>query len=345
MGQMGFFDLSNRYAGLDKKNDPLRQIDELVPWELFRPRLEAVWRKPRGERKSNAGRKPWDAVLIFKTIVLCALYNLSDDQVEFQLRDRLSFMRFLGLGLEDPVPDAKTVWLYREQLAQADAIEALFEEFDTFLRREGYLAMGGQIVDASIVRAPIQRNSREENEQVKSGQRPEEWEEKPKMKAQKDVDARWTQKHGKSYYGYKNHVNADRRHTLIRRYEVTPANVHDSQKLEDLIDPSNTASGFWADSAYRSAEIEEKLEDRGLKSRIHFKAQSGKPLNKRQQAANKARSKVRANVEHVFGAQHNDMGGTLVRCIGLVRAQAHIGLKNLSYNIRRYVFLENSAQA
>ena len=101
MGQMGFFDIANRYAGLDAKNDPLLKIDEVVPWEDFRPRLESAWRKPAEERKSRAGRKPWDAVVMFKAIVLCALYNLSDDQVEYQLRDRFSFMRFLGLGLED----------------------------------------------------------------------------------------------------------------------------------------------------------------------------------------------------------------------------------------------------
>ena len=101
MSQMGFFDIANRYAGLDAKNDPLVKIDEVVPWDDFRSRLEAAWRKPAGERKSPAGRKPWDAVVMFKAIVLCALYNLSDDQVEYQLRDRLSFMRFLGLGLED----------------------------------------------------------------------------------------------------------------------------------------------------------------------------------------------------------------------------------------------------
>ncbi len=124
MGQMGFFDIANRYAGLDAKNDPLVKIDEVVPWEDLRSRLETVWRKPAEERKSPAGRKPWDAVVMFKAIVLCELYNLSDDQVEYQLRDRFSFMRFLGLGLEDKVPDAKTVWLYREQLAQAGAIEA-----------------------------------------------------------------------------------------------------------------------------------------------------------------------------------------------------------------------------
>ena len=163
MGQMGFFDLGNRYSGLDAKNEPLLKIDGVVPWEDLRARLEAVWRRADKARKSRAGRKPWDAIVMFKTIILCALYNLSDDQVEHQIRDRLSFMRFLGLGLEGRVPDAKTVWLYREQLTQAGVIEALFETFDGYLKDQGYLAMGGQIIDASIVAVPKQRNSREEN--------------------------------------------------------------------------------------------------------------------------------------------------------------------------------------
>ena len=106
---------------------------------------------------------------MFKAVVLCALYNLSDDRVEYQLRDRLSFMRFLGLGLEDAVPDAKTVWLYRERLARAGVIEELFAAFDRHLKERGWLAMGGQIVDAAIVPVPKQRNTREENATIKGG--------------------------------------------------------------------------------------------------------------------------------------------------------------------------------
>ena len=178
MAQMGFFDLSNRYASLDAKNDPLVEIDAVVPWEEFRPTLERVWRKPEAKRKSRAGRKPMDAVLMFKTLVLSALYNLSDDQIEYQVRDRLSFMRFLGLGLEDRVPDAKTVWLYREGLAQAGLVEELFRQFDGYLSRQGYIARGGQILDASIVPVPKNRNTREENKTIKSGEMPEDWKDK-----------------------------------------------------------------------------------------------------------------------------------------------------------------------
>ena len=345
MSQLGFFDIANRYAGLDAKNDPLVKIDAVVPWENFRPRLEAAWRKPPEARKSSAGRKPLDAVMMFKAIVLCSLYNLSDDQVEYQIRDRLSFMRFLGLGLEGKVPDAKTVWLYRDQLSEVGVIDALFADFDDYLKDHGYLAMGGQIIDASIVSVPTQHNSRDENTTIKAGETPEDWASKPAKRCQKDVDARWTKKHGKSHYGYKNHINVDRRHKLVRRYHVTDASVHDSQVIEAILDANNTASDVWADSAYRSAEIELMLAGKGLTSRIHRKGRRNKPLTKREEQGNNTRSKVRVRVEHIFGAQSNDMGGTLVRSIGLVRAKARIGLKNLSYNMRRLVQLERLAVA
>lgn len=348
MGQLGFFDLSQRYEGLDAKNDPLVSIASAVPFESFRPTLKAALikgglRAADADRKSAAGRKPWDEVLVFKALVLQALYNLSDDQAEYQLRDRLSFMRFLGLGLEDAVPDAKTLWLYREALAKAGAVEELFDQFDRFLKDKGYLAMGGQIIDATIVSAPRQRNSRDDNDTIKAGGTPRDW--KPAKKRQKDREARWTKKHGRSYFGYKNHVNVDRQHKFVRRYTVSDASVHDSQKLDDVLDASNTASDVWADSAYRSAEIEAMLGERGLKSRICRKGHRNRPLGARQKAANKTRSSVRARVEHVFGHQTVAMGGKFVRTIGMTRAKMKIGMQNLVYNVRRFVCLERMAAA
>ncbi|WP_444460013.1 IS5 family transposase [Rhodobacter capsulatus] len=339
MVQMGFFDLSDRYASLDAKRDPLVEIDALVPWEEFRPVLERVWRKPTAARKSRAGRKPMDAVVMFKTLVLGALYNLSDDQIEYQVRDRLSFMRFLGLGLADRVPDAKTVWLYREGLAQAGVVEALFQQFDGYLARQGYIARGGQILDASIVPVPRNHNTRDENRAIKAGEEPEGWADKPAMRRQKDTDARWTKKHGKSHFGYKNHVNVDRQHKLVRRYHVSDAALHDSQAVDLLLTRGNTGASVWADAAYRSEEMEAKLRAWGLKSRIHRKGKRGKPLSEQGKASNRTKSTIRVRVEHVFGAQANDMGGTLVRTIGLVRAKAKIGMKNLAYNMRRLVQL------
>ena len=254
---------------------------------------------------------------MFKTLVLSALYNLSDDQIEYQVRDRLSFMRFLGLSLADRVPDAKTVWLYRDALAQAGKVEELFRQFDGYLARQGYIARAS----------------------IKKGENPEHWENKPAKRSQKDVDARWTKKHGKSHYGYKNHVNVDRKHKLVRRYHVSDAALHDSQAVDHLLMRGNTGSGVWADAAYRSEETEAKLRARQLKSHIHRKGKRGKPLTDQAKGSNRTKSTVRVRVEHVFGAQTNDMGGTLVRSIGLVRAKARIGMKNLAYNMRRLVQL------
>ena len=339
MAQMGFFDLSDRYASLDAKKDPLSSIQAVVPWEEFRPTLEGVWRTPAAQRKSRAGRKPMDAVLMFKTLVLGALYNLSDDQIEYQIRDRLSFMRFLGLGLGDRVPDAKTVWLYRETLAKAGKMDDLFALFDGYLARQGYIARGGQMLDASIVPVPKNRNTRDENKAIKDGDVPEEWADKAAKRSQKDVDARWTKKHGKSHYGYKNHVNVDRKYKLVRRYHVTDAAVHDSQAVDHLLMQGNTGSGVWADAAYRSKDMEDKLRARKLRSHIHRKGTRSKPLGKQAKQSNRTKSTVRVRVEHVFGAQTNDMGGTLVRSIGFCRARMRIGLKNLTYNMRRFTQL------
>jgi IS5 family transposase len=201
------------------------------------------------------------------------------------------------------------------------------------------------MVDATIVPVPKQRNSRDENEAVKAGERPPAWEKKPAKLRQKDRDARWTKKHGKSFFGYKNHVNADAKHKLIRRYEVTDAAVHDSQALDALLTKGNTSSDVFADSAYRSTETEAKLKARGFRSRIHRRAHRNHPLSDAQTRANRAKSKIRARVEHVFGAQQSSMGGRIVRTIGIVRARAKIGLQNLAYNMRRLVTLDRMAAA
>jgi IS5 family transposase len=345
MGQMGFHDLDERLKAISAKGDPLEIIEATVPWESFRAEIEAATRPKPEERKSNAGRKPYDAVLMLKILVLQTLYNLADEQLEYLIRDRLSFMRFLGLGLEDEVPDATTVWLFREALVQAGLIEKLFALFGQHLQAKGYIARGGQIIDASIVAAPRQRNTREENEAIKAGETPQGWAEKPAKNAQKDKDARWTKKHGKSFYGYKNHIGVDRTHKLIRRYAPTDASVHDSQKLDDVLDKSNTGKDVWADSAYRSAEIENRLEAKGYKSRVHTRAARNRPLSQRAKAANTTRSRVRARVEHVFGHQENSMGGKIVRSIGMARAAAKIGMMNLVYNMQRLVQLERVAAA
>src|SRR5471032_1221038 len=313
MGQFGFFDADKRLAVISAKGDPLEMIDGVVPFESFRAEIEAATLTPASEKKSNAGRKPIDVVVMFRMLVLQSLYNLSDEQIEYQVRDRLSFTRFLRLGIEDSIPDGTTLWLFREKLAKAGLMDKLFERFGQHLEAKGYIARGGQMVDATIVPVPRQRNSREENEQVKAGTTPDDWKKRPSKNRQKDKDARWTKKHGRSFFGYKNHVNADVRHKLIREYGVTDASVYDSQEFDDLLNKGNTSSEVYADSAYRSAETERKLKVRGFRSHIHERGRRNRPLTEAEAEANYRKSKVRARIEHVFGAQENAPGGCLVR--------------------------------
>jgi len=273
MSQFGFFDVSGRLESLSSCGDPLQKLKELVPWEDFRPLIDQAGLDPT---KQGTGRPAYDAVLMFKILILQSLYNLSDDQTEYQIRDRLSFMRFLNLTLADRVPDAKTTWLFRDTLAKKGVVEILFEHFSAHLTHSGYLAQGGQIVDASLISCPKQRNKREENKIIKEGNIPEDWENEPNKLAQKDVDARWTKKNGLSYYGYKNHINVDKAHKIIRQYDVTTASTHDSQALEAVLDSENTAGVIWADSAYRSQKIEALLAGKMIRSKIHHKGPRGK---------------------------------------------------------------------
>jgi IS5 family transposase len=286
-------------------------------------------------------------------LVLQALYGLSDAQAEYQIRDRLSFMRFLGLGLGARVPDEKTIWLYRELLVKAGAIEKLFDRFETALEAEGYLAMSGQLVDASLVAAPKQRNKDEEKQAIKEGRVPKAWKEKPAKLRQKDRDARWTLKQGKKkdgakvqlaipHYGYKNHVSTDRRHGLIRMWAASDAAAPDGKRLRGLLSKENTASQVWADTAYRSKANEAWMAKNGFTSQVHHKKPAGKPLPESLARANARRSKVRAKIEHVFAQQKHRMG-LFVRTIGLPRARLKIGMVNLAYNMQRFLWLKGRA--
>lgn len=334
MRQAGFFDLRERQKKLLATRDFLDRVNRFVAWESFRPVLDKALKRSMGDK---GGRPPFDPVSMFKILVLQALYNLSDEQTEYQILDRQSFMMFLGLQMHDDVPDARTIWLFRETLRQAGAVEQLFARFDAMLDAQGFAASGGQIVDATFVEAPRQRNSRDDNAVIKDGAIPEDWSDK--KKAHKDTDARWTKKNGVAFYGYKNHANVDRKHKLIRKYKVTDASVHDSQKLDDVLDPHNDSNDVWADSAYRSEGQEQRLKEKGYKSHIHERSCRGKPLTPEQETANTERSRVRVRVEHVFGHIETAMNGCHVRTVGKLRADAKIGLENIAYNISRFTFL------
>ena len=236
----------------------------MIDWEQFRSLIEQAREKPR---KSPAGAKGYDSILLFKILILQSLYNLSDEAMEYQILDRYSFSRFLGIRQGAKVPDATTIFRFRDELAKANIIEILFTKFDQFLQANGFRAQKGQIVDASIIRVPTQRNSREENRDIKDGKSISSW--SKSKKRQKDTDARWTKKNGKSFFGYKNHVSVDAGHKFIRSYEVTDASVHDSQVFTELLDLSNTSKDVWADSAYRSEESLKALQEQGFREHSH----------------------------------------------------------------------------
>ncbi len=337
--QPSFFDLDNRLEQLEALGDPLPKLSRIVDWEVFRPVLMKIRQKPA---KGPGGRPPYDVVLMFKVLVLQHLYNLADEQTEYQIRDRYSFCRFLDLTPEGKVPDARTIWVFREALKEHDLVDELFARLNGQIMEAGYIPRQGQIVDASMVAAPRQRNSREDNARIKQGEVPEDWKDKPSMLRQKDLDARWTKKHGQTHYGYKNHISIDRKHKLIRHFEVTDAAVADTHVFDELIDPENTSADIWADAAYRSKAREQTLKDEGYRSHIHSKGQVNKPISACQQRANRRRSKVRFRVEHVFAAQQA-MGGKLVRTIGLARARVKVALTNMVYNLRRWCWLETAA--
>jgi len=339
MSQLGFWDWEKRHRYLEDKQDILVKLNEWIPWEEFREILNQTQTK---ERQSKAGRKAIDPVRMFKLLILQRLYGISDEALEYQVNDRLSFMKFIGLGIEDRVPDATTVWLFRQKLVEQKLAEELFEKFEGYLQRQGYQAAEGQIIDATLIPVPKQRNSRKENEEVKSGKTPEDWEKKPNKKRQKDRDARWTKKNQENHFGYKNHINVDVKYKFIRKQAVTSASVHDSQMFGAVLDGSNTGDGVWADSAYRSKIREEVIELMGMESHIHEKGSRNHPLSESQKARNTERSQTRARVEHIFGTFAKSMGGKMERVIGHARIETQIILKNLAYNLRRYVYLQKS---
>jgi IS5 family transposase len=339
----GLFDEQFRLDKISNQNDPLVKLQKHIDFEIFRKPLNDHFEA--GKDRSQGGRPSFDCLMMFKILILQRYYNLSDDNTEYAILDRLSFMRFLGLTISDTVPDAKTIWNYKNELAKSNLIEKLFSLLDKTLDKRGVILNKGKMVDASIVETPIQRNSREENEQVNKGNIPEEWKENPNKLRQKDVDAKWFKKNGRNYFGYKNHIKADKDSKLITAYQVTSANVHDSEMIGKLTGKKDAGQKLYADSAYRSQEIEQALKKKNIVSRIHEKGYRNKPLTKTQKKRNSTKSKTRARVEHIFGFMTNSMKGMYIRCRNFIRAKASIGLMNITYNLFRLTQLKVDIKA
>lgn len=338
--QIGIWDESLRLEKLSQLGDSLEKLNKVIDWEMFRPTLDKATEK---EDKGVGGRPPFDNVMKFKILVLQRIYNLSDDQAEYQINDRMSFMRFLGLHLGDRVPDAKTIWHFREMLIKAEVMRKLFDVFNKQLEDAQLITHTGTIVDATFVDAPRQRNTKEENKERRAGNIPEEWQ-KPEKKnklRQKDLDATWTRKGDETHYGYKDHVKADADSKLITDYTVTTASTHDSQPMPEMINETDNA--VYADSAYWGKPVADKLPKKVI-NMIHERGTKKQPLTEEQKTNNRKKSTIRCRVEHIFGFMTNSMRGITVRSIGIKRATFNIGLTNLIYNLCRFEFLSRPAK-
>jgi transposase, IS5 family len=328
--ELSFFSLTERLAQISRQQDPLERLDAVIDWEIFQPVLDRVF--PAVIPKGPGGRPAYPRLFLCKILVLQRLYQLSDEATQYQILDRLSFQRFLGLNLADPVSDQNTVREFREALQKARAFASLFEVFSSFLAGQGLLPKEGVIVDASFVEVPRQRNTREENALVKTGQTPADW--SAKKRAHKDVDARWTRKNAQTFYGYKDHLKVNIQTKLIETTVVTSANVHDSQAIDDLV---QTGDGVvFGDSAYTGQPVQEKMEAKGVDTVIVQKGVRGRALNETEKAENREISRTRARVEHAFAVMSGKAGRIFQRYAGRARNQAAIQMMNLCYNLRRY---------
>lgn len=326
-----------RVEKLESMNNLLSMITLHVDLQKLADTLEEIVAPGRSSAKTKMGRQAYPVLLMLKMLLLQKLYNLSDDQTQYQCLDRISFQRFLAVNFNERIPDAKTCWAFKEKLRQHALGDVIFDEVEKQLQEQGYIPRGGQIVDASLIPVPIQRNTKKENELIKSGGCPADWSEAKSR--QKDIDARWTKKRNKSYYGYKVSVNVDNKYKFIRKVHVSAANEHDSQHVEHLIDKRNTSKCWFGDSAYVGLTILTLLFVAGMSPQINKKGSKGKPLSECQKRRNHRLSKTRCRVEHIF-AEFIWMGGKMIRCIGLTRATFELKVKCAMYNIRRLCILK-----
>ncbi len=333
-GKKSLFDEQFTIERLSEIGNPLEAISKVIDFEMFRITLED--KLLNTNKKSNAGAKPFDVVMMFKIIILQRYYGLGDKQVEYQILDRTSFKNFLGLASGDKVPDEKTVWLFRENLTNSGVIEVLFNQFITYLGLKGLIFNEGKLVDASFTVAPRQRNTREENQKIKDGEGDDLWNDQPNKKRHKDIDGRWTKKNNETFYGYKNHAKVDTKSKFIKKFVVTDASVHDSQALDLLLDEEDANQDLHGDSAYTGEEQEDTITKYKMINKVNEKGYRNKPLTDEQKLSNRQKSKTRARVEHVFGFMEQSMNGLFIRSVGIVRATGIIGLINLTYNLFRY---------
>lgn len=309
MQQLGFGDgwISAKVG----QNATLDRLYGEVKWYRFEKLLARL--KPEG-----AGRPPYEPLLMLKALLLQQWYGLSDADLEEAINDRVSFRKFLGLSLEDPSPDHTTLCRFRSRLVVEGLSEKLFGEFEKQLDGRGLILKRGTMIDASLVATPHRPGSVD-------GERPA-----------VDADAALTARKGVrgTHYGYKMHAAVDQTSRLIRRFQLTPANVNDTVPADELVCGDERA--VYADKAYAKRARRAWLASLGIKPRIMHKSWGGGPaLTPWQKRHNALIAVVRAEVEGVFATLKRWFGFGCVRYRGLARNASHLQLLGLAYNMKR----------
>lgn len=303
-----------------KAGGALVKLDELVKWYRF----EKLLGKLRPD--TTVGRPAYGELMMFKALLLQQLYRLSDPELEEALGDRLSFRRFLGLGLEDKIPDHSTLCRFRNLLVEQKLLEKLFTELDRQLDSAGLILRQGSMLDATVIettaaRPPLPRDGHEQ-------------------KLPPDPDAAFVRIKGKtrSAYGYKAHVGVDQGSGLIRRIITTPANVNDTVPADHLI--SGDERAVLGDSAYHTHTREQALKERGIKARLMKRPNKHHPdLPQRHKLFNRLIAKQRAAVETTFATFKNRMALNRIRYRGLAKAAGQVLLGAIAFNMRRWAKL------
>lgn len=300
------------------RNERLERIDEVVDWQRLGRLVSGVY-------SAREGRPSYPPVMMVKVLLLQQWYNLTDPQMEEALRDRISFRRFVGLGLQDDTPDHSTLSRFRSTLEKMGLSERLFEELGNQLEEMGLLLKAGTLMDATLVEAQVRRPP------VSAGRG---------TKSPKDPDADWTQTHRgrRSHFGYKVHIGVDACTGIVRKAEFTPAKVYESEVADGLV--SGDERAVYGDRAYESKERRQWLKSQGIKDRImHRSHKHQRGLPHWQRRRNELIAPVRSPVERVFGTLKRSYGYRRVRYRGLGRNAVEMWFKLMAYNLRKVVKL------
>jgi len=318
------------YMEKRKVNDTfLRQINLILDWD----KIEKVLNKYYNKGESVSGRKAYPALLLFKMTLLQTWYGLSDYEIEDQVNDRISFIRFCGLRFEDAVPDHSSICRFRKALTAKKAYNKLLEVINDQLEAKNILVKQGTIIDASITPSPRKPRGKKV---FKIEEQAGEFLLKQAIPKSVDKEGSWTKKSGKLYYGYKKHYLVDKQTSIVLAVKSSTAKEHDSKYLESCLAQNNIPKGseVLGDKGYFGEPNREVLAKMGLKDRIQRKAVRGKPLTYWEKLRNKLISKDRYKVERVFGGIKKWFKSGICRYVGLDKTHSQHVIEAIAYNLK-----------